>query len=159
MSAGDVLLFHRPTSLATFKADPMGTLMTTLIHLTTRSKWNHAALDIGDNQMVEATSKGVTVGPIASMDEIAVAVPAYLGNDLEEVLAWATARVGWKYGYLNAFICGLRSVFPGLQIKQSKAIICSELVSEALERAGHDFGKDTALVSPGDLAEYFGVPR
>jgi hypothetical protein len=173
VSAGDVILFHRKTFSP----------MTALIHLTTRSKWNHAALDIGDGMMVEATSSGVRVNPIASEDEIVkVGLPlvvanlpadevaemdkcpcglwGYAGHDLEEVLAWSTGRVGWKYGTLNAFWSGLRHLLPGMaHIKHGKTIICSELVAEALARAGHDWGKDYALVSPGDLAEHFGVPR
>jgi uncharacterized protein YycO len=182
MAAGDVLLFHRPTTWANFRRDKFGTVMTTLIHLTTRSKWNHAALDIGDGMMVEATSGGVRVNPARSSDEIHVVAHIavgthtglgawhcqpgdrvdnfYNGNDLEEVLAWSTGRVGWKYGFLNAFWCGLRNLFPGMaHVKHGKTIICSELVSEALARAGHDFQKDYALVSPGDLAEHFGVER
>jgi uncharacterized protein YycO len=177
MAAGDVLLMHRPTTWANFKRDKFGTVMTALIHLTTRSRYNHAALDIGDGMMVEATSKGVTVGPIASVDEIRVIGAinddeqwpwqgcghpcgnAYRGDDLEQTLAWSTGRVGWRYGYATAFFCGLRNVFPGFSIVQDKAVICSQLVAEALERAGHDFTKDSARVSPGDLAEHFGVPR
>jgi uncharacterized protein YycO len=175
VSAGDVLLFSRPITWANFRKDKLGTTMCALIHLTTRSKWNHAALDIGDGLMVEATSKGVAVNPIRSSDEIR-SLPAGVGlfchegkdaraflyrdNDLEEVLAWSTARVGWRYGTLNAFWCGLRNLFPGVaHIKHGRTIICSELVAEALARAGHDFDKDYALVSPGDLAEHFGVNR
>lgn len=180
MAAGDILLFHRPTTWANIKADKFGTVMTALIHLTTRSRYNHAALDIGDGMMVEATNKGVAVNPIASLDEIRVIglshwdtdiafgdakacadlLVGYAGDDLEQVLAWSTGRVGWKYGTLNAFWCGLRNLIPGVaHIKHGKTVICSELVAEALERAGHDFGKDSALVSPGDLAEHFGVSR
>lgn len=178
MSAGDVLLFSRKINAANFKRDPFGTFMCALIHLTTRSRYNHAALDIGDGMMVEATNKGVAVNPIRSSDEITV-VPAgefapvcgsvifeppcgagYWQDDLEQVLAWATGRVGWRYGFGNAFWTGFRNVFPGAaHIKHGKSIICSELVAEALARAGHDFDKDYALVSPGDLAEHFGVPR
>ena len=167
MAAGDVILFHRPT---------FG-LMTSLIHLTTRSRWNHVALDIGDGKMVEATSSGVRVNRIASQDEMLVVRGAlnpaaalcsggpdrtlqYFGpRTLETVLAFGAARVGWRYGYLNAFMCGLRHVFPGLTVKAPDTIICSELVAEALERAGHDFGKDSANVSPGDVAEHFSVKR
>ena len=174
MSAGDVLLFSRKITPAAFRDDPFGTLMCWLIHRTTRSRFNHVALDIGDGLMVEATNKGVAVNTISSNDEI-VRVEGqhmveyvdgtrcfgqYLGNDLEEVLAWATGRVGWKYGTLNALWCGLRHVFPGAaHIKHGKTIICSELVSEALARAGHDWPTDYALVSPGDVAQHFGVNR
>ena len=174
MAAGDVLLFSRPITWANFRKDKFGTLMCALIHLTTRSKWNHAALDIGDGMMVEATNRGVSVNRIASTDEIRVVPlsdrrmsvvctdlfgPFYGGNDLEETLAWAAGRVGWKYGYVTAALCGLRNMFPGWSIVQDKAVICSQLVSEALERAGHDFWKSTEKVSPGDLAEHFGVSR
>ena len=184
MSAGDVLLMHRPITWANFRKDKFGTLMCALIHLTTRSKWNHAALSIGLDEngvemMVEAVSVGVRVSKIESFDDIyrVEQVPEsfglactfglkgvgdllhYSGNDLEEVLAWAAGRVGWKYGYVTAALCGLRNMFPGWSIVQDKAVICSQLVSEALERAGHDFGKSTEKVSPGDLAEHFGVPR
>ena len=175
MSAGDVLLFSRKITPAAFKADPFGTVMCALIHLTTRSRYNHAALDIGDGLMVEATSKGVAVNPIRSSDEItrvrgdgkrvtcvAFTPPcanAYEGNDLEEVLAWGAGRVGNRYGYVTAFFCGLRNLFPGWSVVQDRAFICSQLVAEATERAGHDYGKGSEKVSPGDLAEHFGVPR
>ena len=176
MSAGDVLLFSRKVNAANFRRDKFGTFMCALIHLTTRSRWNHAALDIGDGMMVEATNRGVVVNPIRSSDEITrveqyeyeshFCCPddvycelRYHGDDLEQVLAWSTGRVGWRYGYLTAALCGLRNMFPGWAVVQDKAVICSQLVSEALERAGHDFGKSTEKVSPGDLAEHFGVPR
>ena len=162
-------MFSRPITWANFRRDPFGTFMCALIHLTTRGRYNHAAIQLDDSRMIEATNRGVVISPIASLDEIRTFLPfcagdldcagRYDGNDLEEVLAWAAGRVGWKYGYLNAAICGLRSMWPGLQIKVANTAICSELVAESLERAGHYFGKDSALVSPGDLAEHFGVPR
>ena len=176
VSAGEVYLFHRPITWANFKRDPFGTFMCALIHLTTRSRFNHAAIALSDTEMIEATNRGVVISPIASLDEItvipldfpamwipcgdgAICTLCYRDNDLEESLAWAAGRVGWKYGYLNAAICGLRNMWPGLQIKVGNTAICSELVAESLERSGHWFGKDSALVSPGDLAEHFGVNR
>ena len=174
MAAGDVLLFSRKIDRHNLQMDPFGTFMCALIHLTTRSRYNHVALDIGDGMMVEATSVGVRVSKIESFDDIFRITPnpdfegpcpgqmcgiPYRDNDLEEVLAWGTGRVGWKYGYVTAALCGLRNMFPGWSIVQDRAVICSQLVSEALERAGHDFGKSTEKVSPGDLAEHFGVSR
>lgn len=84
----------------------------------------------------------------------------YHGNDREDVLAWATGRVGTEYGYVNAFVCGLRNLLAGrLQVAWGDSVICSELVADALTRAGHDFRKDAGLVSPADLGEHFGVAR
>src|SRR5574338_992859 len=141
MAAGDVLLMHRPITAANFRRDPFGTAMCALIHLTTRSRYNHAALALSDTEMIEATSRGVVVSPIASADEITVipypycvkdderdCVGWYFGNDLEDTLAAAASMVGTRYGFLNAFVCGFRNMWPGLQIKQDKAMICSELV-------------------------------
>lgn len=163
--AGDVLLFHART---------FG-LMTFLIHVVTQSWWNHAALYLGEGKYVEATSGGVRVSQFSEhymkdkgadesshVDEvIGVRIIGMYDDedDRNDVLAFAAGRVGTKYGYLNAFFCGLRHVFTGLTIKRGDTIICSELVAEALERAGFDFGKDSSEVSPGDIGEVFGVGR
>jgi uncharacterized protein YycO len=154
MRAGDVLLFHRKK----FQ------LMTWLIQLVTRSKWNHAAIALDDEQYIEATSAGVriTSSPELLVDDEVLIVPfPYLDeDDRTDAVAWAAGRVGTRYGYFNAFFNGLRSVFPGLvQVKIGSTVICSELVAEALERSGFSCGKDSALVSPADLAEAVGVAR
>lgn len=161
MKAGDVLLFHRPTSWGTLRADFVGTLFTAAIHFCTRSRWNHAAMAISPTEYVEATGAGVVVTEWGrTTDEVTVCPVWYTDpDDLMDTLGWATARVGTKYGYLNAVVCGLRNMLPGLQIKDGGTVICSELVAEALRQSGRYLGKDAALVSPGDLADYFHVPR
>lgn len=164
---GSVVLYHRPTTWANFRRDPFGTFMTALIHLTTRSKWNHAALSLGDGKVVEATSDGVKVSPLPDPnrlpDETTLTIPVAYDDDedREDAMAYAAGRVGTEYGELNAFVCGLRNVLPGrLQVKWGDTVICSELVAEALVRAGHPgIDKDPALYSPGDLADLFGAPR
>ena len=110
---------------------------------------------------VEATARGVTDSRVDSRtDEMRSVRLHYHHDDKEQVLAYAAGRVGMKYSFFNAFFCGLRHVFPGVvQIKFGNQVICSELVAESLERAGFDWGKDSALVSPGDLAEQLGLPR
>ncbi len=139
-----------------------------LIQVFTQSRWNHAALALGPDpasgvqMMVQATaSKGVEANPVASRtDELRIVRMTYDGNDREDVLAYAQRRVGIRYGFLTAFMIGLRHVFPGaLILKFGDQVICSELVAEALERAAFDWGKDSATVSPGDIAEKLGVPR
>lgn len=164
VEVGDVLVFHTPTPLRSMWRPSLW--LPFLIHLATRSRWNHAALAIGDSDagqplMVEATARGVRVNPVAARtDERRAIRLRYCGNDRTEVLAFAAGRVGLRYGFFNAFWCGLRHVFPGtIQIKFGNQVICSELVAESLERAGYDWRKDTALVSPGDVAEQLGLPR
>lgn len=153
MKAGDVLLFSR-TSFS---------FPTWLIQSMTHSRWNHAAIAVGPTQYVEATAAGVVESAYSSGgDFIEVVTPPYRSDDTRlTAVAWAVARKGERYGYLNAAICGINNVLVGLGfvIKQTDSIICSELVAEALERAGMDFGKDSCLVSPGDLAEALGASR
>lgn len=154
---GDVVLFHNRGF----------NLMTFLIQLTTRSKWNHAAIVVaveGDRvKIAEATSRGVLHAYLdEKADELLVIETDFDDEeDRMDAVAWAEARVGVRYGYFNAFMCGLNNVLAGLNlaIKKTDAIICSELVTEALEHAGFDFTKDSSQVSPGDLASYFGVER
>lgn len=164
MKAGDILLFHRPTTWENFKKDPKGTFFTALIHLSTRSKWNHAAILLSSHTYAEATSDGVRVTEFGGSGDEIVAVPVEYDDeeDRNTSLAWAAARVGTRYGYFDAFMCGLNNVFVGLGlvVKRTNAVICSELVAECLTRAGDErITKDPALVSPGDLAEAFGVLR
>ena len=163
MRPGDMLLFHRPVTFANFKADPSGTFFCWLIQTATHSQWNHAALAISTTEYVEATSYGVRRTQIGSTSDQVQWVPVLYDDqeDRDTAVAWAVAREGERYGYLNAFMCGLNNLLVGLGfvIKRTDSIICSELVAESLERAGYDFGTDSSLVSPGDLASAFGVNR
>lgn len=154
---GNVVLFHNPKF----------NIMTFLIQLTTRSQWNHAALitevDQGGVIVTEATSAGVVRARLTDKSDVLYVIDVDYSDedDRFDAVAWAKAREGTRYGYFNAFMCGLNNVLAGLNlaIKRTDAIICSELVAESLEKAGFWFGKDTSQVSPGDLASYFGEPR
>lgn len=154
LKPGDVILFNAP------KPD----FMQRVIHIATRSQWNHAALAVGDGQLIEATAKGVTRARVADKlgDRLlTIAVDYSDEDDRFDAVAWAVAREGTRYGYFNAFMCGVNNILAGLNlaIKRTDTVICSELVAESLEKAGMGFTKDTSQVSPGDLADYFGMPR
>lgn len=153
MKAGDVVLYHRPTF----------SLFTWLIHTFTRSRWNHAAIMISDVAVAEATSEGVRISLVDDTTDRQAFISVKYDDEEDRLaaIAWAVARTGVRYGYFNAFMCGVNNFLVGwnLAVKKTDAIICSELVAEALERAGFDFGKDSSQVSPGDLAEYFGLDR
>lgn len=165
---GDILVFHTPVRPGTVWRP--GVFFTWMIQVCTRSRWNHAAIALGPDRemgvpmMVEAvTSEGVRKSAIASReagDEMRSAAVDYQGDDREQAIDWALRRVGRKYGFVNAFMCGLRHLFPGAVVfKVGDQYICSELVAEALQVAGIDFGKDASHVAPGDVAEKLGLPR
>jgi uncharacterized protein YycO len=165
VSAGDVLLFSRKINGENFRQDPFGTFMCALIHLTTRSKWNHAALILDEKlNYAEATSEGVVVSAYGSSTDEVVKIPVRYDDDEDRFTAcnWAAARVGTRYGFGQAFMCGANNLLVGLGliIKRTDAVICSEMVGESLWRAGHPkITKDPALISPGDLAQALGAPR
>lgn len=160
---GDVVLYHRPFTLANLKRDPLGTIFVGLIHLTTGSKWNHTSIAVENGLVIEATGEGVVVNPAENtLDEAEVVPVTYRSK-------WALARstdharslVGRRYGYLNAFMVGLRNLFPGrLWVRFTDTMICSELVAECLDRGDDDrITEPTASYSPGDIAEALGVER
>ena len=116
----------------------------------------------------DSVPSGAPDGPLShdGAPEVVGPQPASADLDSGDVLVFhtptpfAAGRVGLRYGFFNAFFCGFRHLFPGIvQIKLGNQVICSELVAESLERAGYDWGKDTALVSPGDLAQELNLPR
>jgi uncharacterized protein YycO len=164
----------RPGDIVLFEARKPD-FMQNVIHLTTRSRYNHAALVMevhpaeqgweGDASIVEATGRGVSKAFVAEKtDSILtyISVPFSDEEDRMSALAWASARVGERYGYLNAVMCGVNNALAGLHlaIKKTDSIICSELVAEALNHAGFDFfRRDSSQISPGDLASFFGYPR
>jgi uncharacterized protein YycO len=159
---GDVVLFHRDTTFPQVLVDH-GMWMTALIHWTTQSRYNHAAIVVGPDLLAEATDHGISLAALsAKTDGVTVIRPVYrTAQDIDEAVSYAKAKVGLRYGYLAAFMCGANHVLVGLHlvIKHDDQLICSEFVAEALERAGADFDTDTSLVSPGDLATFFGLPR
>lgn len=155
---GDVVLYHRPTF----------SVFTWLIHVATRSRWNHASIVVGQDAaeatiVAEATSAGVQINRLRDTSDVVCVIPVTFDDaeDQATAVAWAMARTGVRYGWFNAFMCGVNNVLAGLKlaIKRTDSIICSELVAEALERAGFDFGRDSSQVSPGDLATFFGIER
>ena len=139
---GDVLVFHTPTPLRQIWRFSLW--LPLLIHLATRSRWNHAALAIGNSPaghalMVEATARGVAVNRVDSRnDEMRPIRLRYDGNDRTEVLAslqaaWACGMDGSPHSSAGSAM----SFREPHKIKFGNQVICSELVAESLERAGY----------------------
>lgn len=120
--------------------------------------WNHAALITGQDEIVEAISKGVRVKPLSyylNKDYILIRIDA-TDDDRQEAVAFARYCVGDKYGWLTiissalSFLIGLRLSF-GFYGQE----ICSGLVARSLERTKAIFHKDAAHITPADLAQLY----
>jgi uncharacterized protein YycO len=134
-----------------------------LIRIGTASRWNHALIYIGKDEIVEANPKGVEVSPVSKYPTIAWNRHEDLTNKQRgEIAARAMLAVGTSYSFTTIAliffrIIGLRFLsnikfFQNLGKKDG--YICSELVAECYRKSGLILiNKDDFLVVPGDLAE------
>jgi len=132
-----------------------------LIRLGTVSRWNHAFIYIGDGKVVEANPTGVAISPLWKYPRVAWNQHEKLRGDQREAIVYhATNLVGRPYNFGIIAMLALRAlgikVFPQSFIHylaRHQGYICSELVAECYEKAGHLVCPNTDLVNPGDLAE------
>ena len=134
-----------------------------LIRVGTASRWNHAIIYIGKDEIVEANPKGVEVSPVSKYPTIAWNRHEDLTTEQRaKIAARAMAAVGTSYSFTTIAliffrIIGLRFLsnmkfFRNLGKKDG--YICSELVAECYRNSGLILiNKDDSLVVPGDLAE------
>ena len=138
-------------------------LMGKLIRIGTLSRWNHAFIYIGGDQIIEANPKGVEISPLSKYSYVAWNQHEVL-NDQQRLIIVAQARqiIGKPYGFFVIADLGFRIL--GLKILANTKLmkylstkngyICSELVAECYRKAGIPlFNKEDYLVTPGDLAE------
>ena len=132
-----------------------------LIRLGTISRWNHAFIYVGDNQIVEANPTGVAISPLANYPKVAWNMHEELSDDQRtKIVDYAKSTVGRPYNFGIIAVLALRAI--GIKIFPKKATdylakhegyICSELVAEAYENAGFPICPAVDLCNPGDLAE------
>lgn len=123
------------------------------------TKWSHVALITSiDGEIIEAQAKGIVVDHISKYtpkEYFVVHIDA-TDADREQMLAFARACVGSKYGMATFFSIGM-SLLTGLKLSFGfdGEEVCSGLVARALERTQAIFPRDASHISPADLASYY----
>jgi uncharacterized protein YycO len=130
------------------------------------TKWNHAALDVGEDFLIEATSKGVRVNPKSNyLDSPTHAVIVNRSESLNKahrdlILDAAMEWNGVSYSWLTVTGHLFGRKVAGWFARRNKDKICSELVAEAyadgimyrfLKRKSHKT-LDPSKVRPRDIA-------
>jgi hypothetical protein len=151
---GDILLVHSTD------------LQSRLIQIGTRSFWNHVAIAVSADALVEALGGGVAASPVAKYDGRPEGTTRWIDTGRTDdqralAVAYARSRVGRRYNKAEiasialGILTGWHFVFG-----VSGEDICSGLVGEAMERAGATFPKEGTDLTPADLAAFYAVvPR
>ena len=150
------------------------------IRLATLSPVSHAAVYLGDSQVVEAVGEGIRRRTVADLlaEEVTVVAfrhPAITAEHINKMNAFATRHVGQKYNYVGIMlqapftierracelplvpslvrdfcIRGVAAVQLGLG--RNDQFFCSQFVLEAYRSAGLPLtDADPRLINPGDL--------
>jgi len=153
--------------------------VSTVIRGGTISRYSHAALYIGDSQIIEAIGSGVTLQSLqdAMSDDSLVSVYRRLRMSDEQglqVIRYAKQQIGKKYDYVGAFGGGVTSgpgfligiflspirpiIIAGVvadlynRLNPEAAFYCSELVAIAFEKASVPLGSGAASTTPADIS-------
>lgn len=133
-----------------------------LIRVGTASRWNHAFIYIGNDQIVEANPTGVSISPVSKYPLIAWNQHEELTDaQRKKIVSRAKAFVGEPYGFGAILVIALKIL--GLKIitklfnefaENENSVICSQLVAWSYSVAKKKVSyKPHAFTTPGDLAE------
>lgn len=111
------------------------------------SGWNHMFVVAEDGNIIQATLKGVIISPLVTVAPGGhyFTMPPPVGVRREDVLAFAKAQVGLRYGVLTIFAIATDILtwqwVPALRGARKSSWICSGLGCEALRYGGwlHDW--------------------
>lgn len=151
MRKGDLLLVGG--------SDPLAML----IRRVTGSPWNHVAVAVSADALVEATSAGVVLTPLAAYRgradvTVRVADTGLSAAGRAVVVAAAMRHIGARYGWWEAAAVAA-SLLSGGRLTPTRdmadTFTCSELAALALQTAGVILPKTPAAITPGDLAKMF----
>jgi uncharacterized protein YycO len=149
--SGDILMVHNYG------------LLERAIRIITRSPYNHCGLFISENEIIEATYKGVIISPLSKFSNSTVKyfdvyrVKGIDKVDITPVLDFAKKQVGAKYDKFQFMRMLLMYMF---RISRKKRMpdeegqwICSELVAESFEQAYILFSSKIKPdnIVPGDI--------
>jgi uncharacterized protein YycO len=131
-----------------------------IIQEVTGSKYSHAAMYIGNDNIIEAIAKGVVINNINKYKKYDV-FRAEQATPYQRYYAveYAKSNLFKKYDFLG--ILGiLKSTIAKKEVNKwdvKERLWCSELIADSYIHAGVDIGicDNTYLVSPGDLSQIF----
>ncbi|HEY8814089.1 MAG TPA: hypothetical protein VIP57_03160 [Candidatus Dormibacteraeota bacterium] len=158
---GDFILAHRH--------NPMGGLISWGERRRFRgaeakyAHWTHCATVVTeDGGLVEAESTGVKRSPISRYKDdeyhLVRLGAAFVPAGRNQTVAYAEARVGQGFGYLELFGAALFLLFGWrLRLMRRDHQICSGLVVRALQKGGEVQDLDPDLSLPADLAKIYAV--
>jgi len=133
-----------------------------LIQLGTWSKWNHAGIYIGDDQVIEARPNGVKIRSIHEYDGLPImwsSESSLTQAEREELVRFAKGFLNDGYGVWSiialAFKCLGFSFLPAnWMAEKEKKVICSQLVAWSYSHVRIKVSKRRhALTRPKDLAD------
>ncbi len=134
------------------------------IQVGTWSKWNHAGIYIGNNQIIEATPHGVQINYLYKYnhDEIMWSTgiePPFTEAEAEELVKFLKTFVGDPYGFWSIVGIGFKclgiSLLPAIRrAENEKQVICSQLVAWGWSHMHRKLSdKQHALTTPKILAQ------
>ena len=141
-------------------------LISRLIRLFTRSRFNHAAMLLNPTgDIAEALGKGVVRRSIAEWEDVTFVVvsPDLSEEDRAQVVSHAEWVVGegWRYSWATIVGMGLFWATGGRLMLSggAKSAICSALVADCLHAGAQRFPeKIPHFMTPEDLREHYRVP-
>jgi len=162
MARGDLLLFHNS-----------GAWYDRIIVAATSggnraADYVHAAIDLGDGTILEATSSGIRVNYFHVDDrDRAERIPLKVAEPhrLELALSMALDRVGNRYGWVDIFDQLLKLIHCPFYVGRLHSLDCSDLAAMFAAIATDDLQLlETVLdarqeISPNDLARYYGLVK
>lgn len=135
-----------------------------LIQIGTRSKWNHAGIYLGDDQIIEARPQGVKTAHISKYDGKPIIwsnESSLTEEERKKLVGFAEHFKNDGYGIWSIVALGFKCLTFGLPLIpadwlaiREKKVICSQLVAWSYSHVGIKVSnKKHALVTPKDLAE------
>lgn len=131
------------------------------IRALTHSTVNHAAIYIGDGQLIEAWPRGVRQHAVAEYDGCLQAwstgIIDYTAEERQKIVAYALSERGVEYGFVDLLaiglpLLGIRPKWVLTRLYDADSVICSQLVAQASAGAGVQLTTTSPpLVTPGIL--------
>ena len=132
-----------------------------LIQLGTLTKYNHAFIYVGDDQIIEATPRrGVILSPVSKYENIAWNQhEAKTDAQRDQIVKYALKHLGNRYSFLDYFAIILRILrfeapyWLTAHLANTSAVICSELVARVYRACEFsvDGERPDFYITPSDL--------